>query len=506
MASGTAELSNPPPATAGDRAPAAADLDSLRVLARVSPVAIFRADREGRCTYVNQRWCEMTGRAAAEVLGDGWHNVLHPEDRVTVCEQWQRMVAEDALFQCEYRYLPPAGGAIWVFGQATAERDASGEVLGYIGAATDISGMRSVRAGLEDGMRQRAAQLVQMERIVHCSGEAIVSSDFAGTIVSWNRAAERIFGFSAAEMIGSTTYPLTPAHLMDEAAELKRRLRAGEQIEDWETVRRTRGGRLVEVSLSGFPLRDRDGEVVGTCAIVRDITPRKKAEHQLRQLSWRLMQMQDEERRRIARELHDTTAQTVAALEINLSVLEQAWHVLPEPKRARLLADSLGLSEQATRELRTTSYLLHPPLLAEGGLGCALQWYVEGFAARSGIAMDLEFDPAVRRLPPETETTIFRVVQESLSNVHRHSQSPSARISLTQDARWVTLEIADQGRGLPAMAGESLSVGICGMRERLAQLGGALEVDSDGNGTKVVARFPAAYEDTESSHANPAGR
>jgi signal transduction histidine kinase len=214
----------------------------------------------------------------------------------------------------------------------------------------------------------------------------------------------------------------------------------------------------------------------------------------LRHLSARLLQMQDDERRRIARELHDSVGQALAALTMNLTTVRTDIERLK--KTAGTLADSEALVEEMTHEVRTISHLLHPPLLDEAGLASALQWYVEGFAQRSKIQVDLELPEDFDRLPQEAETTIFRIVQESLTNIHRHSESKFAKVRITRKGSDVRVEVEDRGKGMtPEKQVELASVGIPGvgirgMRERLRQLGGNLEIRSNGEGTTVVAHLP----------------
>lgn len=487
------------PAWVRDIAHPGGDDSWLKLPGHIPPVGICRGDKQGGCIYVSERWCEMAGLPLEAALGTGWSQALHPEDAVRVTAEWKRCQEQRLPFRLEFRYRQPSGRVIWVYAEAMEERDADGQFVGYVGAVSDITEWRAMRealqrshAELEARLRERTAQWEQMAMMVAASGEAIISSSLSGQIVSWNQAAERMFGFSAAEMIGQSTFVVTPANRLDEARELKARVQRGESINDFETVWVARSGELIEVALSIIPRRNASGRIVGTWAMVRDMRERKKAERRLRQLTGRLLRVQDEERRCLARELHDATAQSLAALCMNLSMLKEHDGSLSAEKRAALLTDGLLLAEGIGRDLRTHAYLLHPPLLDERGLRPALCWLIDGFAARSGIKMDLRIAPGFGRLPEAVELTIYRVVQESLSNVYRHSKSPSAEIRLGVSAGWATLEVRDAGCGLPGVVQECHGVGITGMRERLAQFGGALTIDSQPTGTTVVARLPLA--------------
>jgi signal transduction histidine kinase len=232
-------------------------------------------------------------------------------------------------------------------------------------------------------------------------------------------------------------------------------------------------------------------------SFITDITARKRAEAELRELSGRLLRLEDDERQRIARELHDTTAQELAAISMNLAVLKARAPELKAGEQA-VLAETIALTDRCASEVRTMSYLLHPPALEALGLAGAGRDYIDGFARRSGIRIDLQISDDLGRFPAETERALFRVLQESLVNIHRHSGSRTASIRLTRTADQVRLEVRDAGRGMrrpadPLAAGPSaggLGVGIPGMRERMRQLGGQLEIQSDAQGTCVIATMP----------------
>jgi signal transduction histidine kinase len=222
------------------------------------------------------------------------------------------------------------------------------------------------------------------------------------------------------------------------------------------------------------------------------------ANQTLDKLTARLMKLQDEERRRIARELHDSMGQTLAALSMNLSTI--GGDLARLVKTASAVTDSAALVADMTADIRTISYLLHPPLLDEAGLSSALRWYIEGFAERSKIKVDFNVPEDFERLPRDLETAIFRLVQECLTNIHRHSKSPVARIRVASSGGDVRVEVEDEGKGIaPEKQVEIMStglpgVGVRGMRERLRQLGGSLEIKSAGagQGTVVLAHLPVA--------------
>lgn len=217
----------------------------------------------------------------------------------------------------------------------------------------------------------------------------------------------------------------------------------------------------------------------------------------LRRLSDQLLNTQDQERRRLARELHDSVGQYLVALKIDLELLNISQLTSAEKKTEHLLSEALELTNQCLTETRSISHLLHPPLLDQIGLSLALRQYVDGYADRTGIRTQLHITTGCDRLSADLETTIYRMVQEGLSNIHRHSGSFTAEIRLAREGGFVVLEIKDQGCGI---APEKLSmcnnrraivgVGVAGMRERVRQFGGHLQLHSSHQGTRIKARFP----------------
>jgi PAS domain S-box-containing protein len=523
--------------------------------------------------------------------------------------------------------------------------------------------MRQEGQALEHKLRLDAELLAA---IVASSDDAIVSKDLNGFITSWNKSAERIFGYTAQEAVGQHITFIIPPERRHEEEGILERLRRGERIDHFQTVRMRKDGTLVDVSLTISPVRDSAGKVIGASKVARDVTQQKHAEERERHVTaqavaatakfravfeqttvfagvmtndgilveannlflegcgyraedtlgkpfwetgwWRnypdarekiraatplaaqgicyrdllpycwadgterlvdfalypilndegevlflhpsgvditdhkraeeryrklaenlevqvrartvelenrnadvlrqsdlirkfsqgLLQAQDEERRRIARELHDSAGQTLTVLSIGLAQLAQkAARTAPE-----LATDAEVIEEtvrQLHREIRTTSYLLHPPLLDEAGLSSALSWYVQGVAERSGLEISLDVSQQVGRLPREMELVVFRLVQECLTNVHRHSGSKSASICIDRAGQRLIIDIRDQGKGisperLAAIQSHGSGVGIRGMRERLRQFEGDLQIESDNSGTRILVTIPLSAD------------
>lgn len=323
--------------------------------------------------------------------------------------------------------------------------------------------------------------------LIENSPVAILVLDPKHRVQLCNPAFERLFGYTREELVKANLEDLiTSTQFTPEAVGIWRRVLNGEKVYA-ATKRCRKNGSAVDVEIHGIPLQVK-GKLIGVYGIYHDVSQRKEAELALRQLSSRLLRLQDEERRRIARELHDTTAQTLVALTMNLTRIRQECGQC-DPQTLELISESLSLAEQSAKELRTLSYLLHPPTLDDIGLNSAISWYARGFAQRSGIEVSLDLSTDDGRLSQELATTMFRIVQEGLTNIHRHSGSPIAGIRLARQGDAVVLEVADRGKGMPAnlqgAAAAALGVGITGMRERVHQLGGRLDILSDEHGTTL---------------------
>ena len=231
-----------------------------------------------------------------------------------------------------------------------------------------------------------------------------------------------------------------------------------------------------------------------TMQLEAEILERQHAEEELRELTGKLLQLRDDEQRRLARELHDSVGQMLAALSMNIAIIDGESESLT-PKAGTALSDNARLVNEISAEIRTISYLLHPPLLDEVGLTSALTWYVDGLAQRAGMKINLEISPDLGRLPEERELAVFRIVQECLTNVHRHSGSKTAAVRVHILAGSIQVDVEDHGKGIPAEKLSALGsfgsgVGLKGMRERARQLGGKMNITSTTHGTIVATIFP----------------
>ena len=275
---------------------------------------------------------------------------------------------------------------------------------------------------------------------------------------------------------------------------MTRALRGEDVTFNWYSQRPDSSRANIECTLSRIEI---EGSV-RLLAVALDITARRKSARTLAQLSGRLLELQDEERRRIARELHDTTGQNLGALSMGLSMVLSVGEFDSRIKAA--LEESVVLVEACVREIRTMSYLLHPPLLDELGLVSALRAYSDGYAERTGIYIELDLPEHLPRLPQAIELALFRIVQEGLANIHRHSGSPTAVLRLKHEANRVQLELIDRGRGLPPgtldwdmTSASRIGVGIAGMRERARQLSGRLTIASGKTGTTLHVVLPVLH-------------
>ncbi len=342
---------------------------------------------------------------------------------------------------------------------------------------------------------------------------AIFLLDPNGKVVTWNQGAERIKGYKAQEIIGqhfSRFYPKEAIESRWPDRELEIAAKEGRFADEGLRVRKDGSTFWAHVVITA--LRDDSGELRGFSKVTRDLSERRALEErtrllnkelkarvnelmesqrlvelrtlELQKLSTELLRVQDEERRRLARALHDELGQELTALKLELDVKNSST----ENKKQNLLG-ALELVDGALARVRNISYLLHPPLLDESGLLPAMHWYLEGLKKRNPLRLTFDYRPAMfPRLPLDLETAIFRIVQESLTNIYRHSGSEDARIEINQELDRVIIRIRDFGKGIDATSGSG--VGISGMKERVKHLGGDLRVTRAEPGTLVEATLP----------------
>jgi PAS domain S-box-containing protein len=367
----------------------------------------------------------------------------------------------------------------------------------------------------------------------------MVIGDLHGNLKYANPAFLRTMGYTEAEVTSGEVRwdKLTPPEYADADAKAVEQLRASGRCDVYEKAYLAKDGRRVPI-LVGASAIGGSGSDVEIAVFLTELTPlrtaqealrqandelekkvaertaelqsqvsdRKRAEMSLRELSGRLLSTQDEERRHMARELHDHAGQTLVALSLTLYELQNAAQD-HGAEIVNLAAQGQKLSDELSREIRTLSYLLHPPLLDEAGIASALSWYVDGFSQRSKIQVELEMPERFGRLPKELEIVIFRIVQESLTNIHRHSGSSWAKIYLARSDNSVEFEISDRGSGIPPerqaqMTAARAGVGVRGMEERVRQFDGTLQIISSSAGTKVLVKFPLVSSGLNQRHTS----
>jgi PAS domain S-box-containing protein len=463
----------------------------LAAIVESSDDAVVTKNLSGVVTSWNKGAERVFGYTAEEAVGQHITLIIPVDRQEEETEILARLRRGERIDHFETVRKRKDGSLLDISVTISPLKDASGRVIGASKIARDVTERKEA---------QRAAAM--LAAIVDSSDDAIISKNLDGIITSWNRSAERLFGYSAEEAIGQNIRLIVPRDRQHEEATILERLGRGERIDHFETVRVRKDGSMLDISLTISPVKDAAGRVIGASKVARDITHRKEAEKAIKEkeLSSRLLKLQDEERRRMARELHDGVGQLLAAMSMNAVMINMEKSKL-SPDTAECAEDNSRLIEQASTDIRTMSYLFHPPLLDEMGLHSALKWYVEGFAERSKVTTELELPTDQERLPQDYELCLFRITQECLTNIHRHSGSSTALVRLLRPPGEIKLEVSDEGRGLDQetqskiAAGESVGVGFRGMRERVRHLGGNVEVRSNEKGTSVIATLPFAESD-----------
>jgi PAS domain S-box-containing protein len=461
----------------------------------VPDYAIFMLDPAGNVNTWNAGVERLHGYKAAEIVGMHFSRFYTAEQAAhREPQKLLDLAIQNGHAQDEGWRVRKDGSTFWGSVTVAAVRDVAGKLIGFGTVTHDLSERRRVEMALhrsEDRFRLMA-EVVQ--------DYAIFMLDPDGNVATWNTGAKRIKGYSASEIIGrhfSCFYPEKDIRADKPARELAIAVRDG-RLED-EGWRLRKDGSRFWANVVITPVRDESNKLIGFTKVTRDMTERMRREQSLKDLTSRLLRMQDEERRRIGRDLHDTLGQSVTAMKISLDSLAQEAGS-ENPRLAAQLASCVRIADECVKEVRTLSYLLYPPMLDEVGLKSAIAWYLEGFKDRSGIQATFDAPAGFPRLSRDVELALFRVLQESLTNVHRHSGSAIAHVKLAVEEGVASLEVRDEGKGFasalldpsPAQWQHTIGVGLRGMRERLGQLGGKLDIASSSKGTAVIATVPIA--------------
>jgi PAS domain S-box-containing protein len=336
--------------------------------------------------------------------------------------------------------------------------------------------------------------------VVDSSDDAIVTKTLQGVITSWNRGAERLFGYTVDEAVGQPIFLIIPDDRKAEEEDVLARLRRGERIDHFETVRLSKDGRQIPISLTVSPVKDGSGRIIGASKIARDISDRLRAEEmaaqqlleqeRLKQLT-RLVLAQEDERRRIARELHDQLGQQLTALRLTLATLQSKS---TDPRVLQTQIETLeALACQLDEDVSFRVWELTPTILENVGLPEALRAYADRWERHFGVPIQLHIPAAPGRLPPDVETMLYRLAQEALNNVIKHADASRVDIVLERKREHATLIVEDNGRGFDSSerAMNPKGLGLLGMKERAAILGAEFQIESaEGHGTSVVVRVP----------------
>ena len=489
--------------------------ERFRSLVQNLHVGIVSFGPDARILFANQAVVDLLhlpleqliGKTASELGITPLHedgSVIPDEDRPVVTVLATRQPVRNLLMGWR---RPSAAQDVWTLLDAIPEFTATGDLLRVVVSFTDVTEQRRAAGALRES-EERFRTLVSDLHIAVVLHQPDRRIEFA------NAAAYRMFDIPEGSAAGKLPSDYGIVVVGEAGADLAPAENPVDTVFRTHTsvpngllgIRRSGTDKILWAFGNAVPQFDANGNVIRVITSFADVTEMKNTERAIHQLSTQLLRLQDEERRRIGRELHDGLAQTVLAINLSLAQVRQSLDSSEHPA-VRAIEKARALTQQMSREIRTLSYLLHPPLLDDLGLVSALREYAQGFGERSGIDTQLYLLSEFDRLPQPVELALFRIVQESLANIQRHSGSATARIRLRQEDSLITLEVLDFGRGMnlrsngSSQAGDArLGVGIPGMRERIAQLGGHLEIVSNSKGTTVRATISLsdapAREDT----------
>jgi PAS domain S-box-containing protein len=492
----------------------------LAAIVESSDDAIVSKTLDGIITSWNRGAERLFGFTAAEAVGQHISLIIPEDRRAEEADVLAALGRGERIDHFETMRRTKDGRLVPVSLTVSPVRDGNGRIIGASKVARDIT------------ERQHSEELrARLAAIVESSEDAIVSKTADGVITSWNHGAKRLFGYSEAEAIGQHIFLIIPDDRRAEEEDVLAHVRRGEKVDHFETVRRTKDGRRVSISLTVSPLKDLHGNVIGASKVARDITEQRRTEEALKQaheeleqrvrerttalsmaneslrveiaerrrieqervqLLTRLVLAQEDERRRIARELHDQLGQQLTALRLTLETLTSQSVDRPEFRTQVETLQQLAL--QLDEEVAFRVWELRPTALKEHGLSVALTNYVRKWSTHFGIAARLHASPSTGELlTPELETMVYRLAQEALNNVAKHARADRVDIVLERAPENVSLIIEDNGVGFEPSEAAGAGLGLIGMRERASLVGAQLQIESTpGRGTTVLVRIPAA--------------
>ena len=470
----------------------------LAAIVESSNDAIISKDLSGIITSWNRGAHLIFGYTAAEVIGKPI-TILMPDDRVNeepgILDRIRRGEVIDHYETIRRR---KDGQLLDISLNVSPIYAEDGRIIGASKIARDIT------------ERKRAeAELNKLAAIVESSGDAIISKDLNGIITSWNPGAQAIFGYTPEEAIGKSITMLMPEDRVNEEPAILARIRRGERVDHYETIRRHKDGRLLDISLNVSPVYDAHGVIIGASKIARDVTELKKAESSRREseIMHRIVDAQESERHRIARDLHDHLGQQMTGLRLKIQSLAFKSEGHPELKAE---IDSMReIALQMDRDIGFLSWELRPTELNDLGLGDALGSFVREWSSQYGISARCECDLSGAklvsgRLDPEIETNLYRIAQEALNNVLKHANASNVSVLLHTRKKEIVLIIEDDGDGFdfvyrPESSSKFGGFGLVGMHERAAILNGKLEIESSpGSGTSIIVHVPLKRSDESS--------
>ena len=442
----------------------------LRAIFDQAIVGIAQADLTGRFLAVNERFCRLVGRPEKEILQKRIQDFTHPDDLQRNLKLFKALVAGGPDFEIEKRYVHKDGSEIWVQNRVNAIRDAAGEPQSAVAISIDIT-----------QRRQAELQRARLAAIVASSADAMFSKNLDGIVETWNAAAERLYGYTAAEMIGQPVTVIVPPERAREYRHVIQTVKKGQQIIDLETLRRRKDGSEFPISLSASPVRDAAGKIVGTSIIASDITAR-------RQLEAEVLQIAEAERERLAAELHDGACQELTGIQFLANLLRRDLAKASHPlaMQARRIEEAISEATEHTREVARGMN----PVVADGdGLMHALRQLAETITTTRRIRCSFECPKPVAIENAIASHELYRIAQEAVHNALRHGRARRITVRLSEVRDEIRLSVRDNGRGLPADVSHAPGMGLRVMKYRAGSIGGQFLVrPRRGGGTEVICR------------------